>query len=195
MSFDPVAPTRTYCPDTVSELLRSRRTIHHFYPDRPPQHTILHAIELARWVPNHHATEPWHFYLLGPETAEAIASLNRDLVTAERGEAVGQAKYERWCGMPGWLVVTCDTSTDPLRQQEDYAACCCAIHNLSLYLWSEGIGTKWTTGAVTQEATFYDMIWVDPIVEKVVGLLWYGYAREIPQVKRKEINTYLVTLP
>ena len=50
----------------VAELLRSRRTIHHFYPDHPPPHIILQAIELARWVPNHHATEPWHFYLLRP---------------------------------------------------------------------------------------------------------------------------------
>ena len=135
------------------------------------------------------------FTCYGLETAEAIASLNRDLVTVERGETAGREKYERWRGIPGWLVVTCGVSTDPLRQQEDYAACCCAIHNLSLYLWSEGIGVKWTTGAVTQETAFYDLIWVDPMVEKVVGLLWYGYAREIPQVNRKEVNAYLVTLP
>ena len=27
--------------------------------------------------------------------------------------------------------------------REDYAACCCAVHNLCLSLHAEGIGTKW----------------------------------------------------
>jgi len=180
----------------VAELIRSRRTIHEFLPQQPPpRELILRGIELARWAPNHLLTEPWRFYLLGPQTAAAIARLNAELVSRKQGPAAGQDKLERWLTIPGWLVVTCENSNDPIRAREDYAACCCAIQNFALYLWGEGIGVKWTTGAVTRKPQFYDLIWVDPAVETVVGLLWYGYPAEIPQTPRKALNEILVELP
>ncbi len=179
----------------TEQLLRSRRTIHNFALELPPHATILRGLELARWAPNHFLTEPWHFYLLGPDTAEAIARLNAALVARQQGAAAGEAKFERWRKVPGWLVVTCENSDDALQGKEDYAACCCAIHNFSLYLWSEGIGVKWTTGPVIREPEFYDLIWVDPEVETVVGLLWYGYPAEVPQTPRKPLSQVLVELP
>ena len=126
--------------DTASELLRSRRTIHDFREDPAPAELVREALDLARWAPNHHLTEPWRFYLLGPETAAAIARLNAEIVTAKSGPEAGAAKLDRWSRMPGWIVVTCANTEDPLRAREDYAACCCAIHNFSLFLWSQGSG-------------------------------------------------------
>ena len=93
------------------------------------------------------------------------------------------------------MVVTCDLSDDPLRELEDYAACCCAIQNMQLYLWSQGVGVKWTTGPVTRSPDFYDLIWVDSAVEKVVGMVWYGYAENVPMIRRKEVDEIVVTLP
>ncbi|MCP5425210.1 MAG: nitroreductase [Gammaproteobacteria bacterium] len=188
-------PDHSIVTSPVAELLRGRRTIHTFLPELPPRELLLEAIDLARWAPNHGLTEPWHFYLLGKETAQAIARLNAALVSAAHGEAAGLAKLERWLTIPGWLVVTCDNASDPIRAHEDYAACCCAVHNFALYLWSEGVGVKWTTGAVTRDPGFYDLIWVDPHLESVVGLLWYGYPAEIPQTPRKPVAEFLVELP
>ena len=179
----------------AEQLLLSRRTIHNFKRETPPRELILRGLELARWAPNHFLTEPWHFYLLGPETAEAIARLNAGLVTRQKGAAAGEAKLERWRQIPGWLVVTCENSDNALQAKEDYAACCCAIHNFSLYLWSEGIGVKWTTGPVIREPAFYDVIWIDPALETVVGLFWYGYPAEVPQTPRKPLSQVLVELP
>jgi len=156
---------------------------------------LLRGLELARWAPNHHATEPWHFYLLGRQTAEAIARLNAELVAAERGPEAAAEKLARWQAIPGWLLLTCARSGDPLRAQEDYAACCCAAQNLQLYLWSEGVGMKWTTGSVTRDTRFFDLVWVDPAVESVVGLFWYGYASEVPRPGRKPVSEFLVSLP
>ena len=187
-----------YSPDegTVAQLLRGRRTIHDFAAEpEVPHETVLRALDLARWAPNHNATEPWHFYLLGPETAEAICRLNAELVTAKRGDAAGAEKLARWRAIPGWLLLTCDRSEDPVREREDYAACCCAAHNLQLYLWSEGVGVKWTTGAVTRDPRFFDLVWVDPVVESVVGLFWYGYPCEVPRPGRKPVSEFLVSLP
>lgn len=180
---------------SVSELIRSRRTIHDFQTTVPPREILLEALELACWGPNHHLTEPWHFYWLGPETAAAIAKLNAELVSAKRGAEAGAEKLARWQALPGWLVVTCDRNEDSLREREDYAACCCGIQNFMLALWQQGIGVKWTTGPVTREPRFYDLIWVDPATESVVGLLWYGYPLETPMLGRKPLESVLVELP
>lgn len=179
----------------IEQLLRSRRTIHDFLPEPPPQEPVMKALELARWAPNHYLTEPWHFYWLGPRTRRQIAELNARLVAETKGAAAGRAKLERWLAIPGWIAVTCDRNDDPVREEEDFAATCCAVHNAALYLWSAGIGVKWTTGPVTREPAFYDIIWVDPERERLVGVIWYGYAAEVPQTSRRPLQQVLVELP
>jgi len=188
-------PNHRFDAAAAAHLIESRRTIHDFKPETPPRQLLQRAIDLARWAPNHHLTEPWHFYILGRETATAIARLNADLVRRDRGEESGRIKLQRWQQIPGWLAVTCDVSEDPIRAREDYAACCCALQNFSLYLWSAGIGVKWTTGPVTRLPEFYELIWVNPQAETVVGLVWYGYAAELPATTRKPLEQIVVELP
>ena len=58
---------------TISDVMKSRRTIHSFKATPlPPEEIIIAAIEHATWAPNHHLTEPWQFHLLGNETKEKI---------------------------------------------------------------------------------------------------------------------------
>ena len=195
MTHSRVTPHSSQPKHTLAaDLIRSRRTIHTFKPGVPPRAVILQAIDLARWAPNHRLTEPWHFYLLGRETATAIAHLNASIVAEARSPAAGRNKLERWLSMPGWLVVTCQRSADPMRSREDFAACACAVQNLQLYLWSEGIGVKWTTGAVTQDARFFDLLGIDPDEEELVGLFWYGYPAVVPQTQRSPVEAILTEL-
>ena len=180
----------------VSDLIRARRTIHDFVPDKIPEKSlIISAIKQARWAPNHRLTEPWHFYLIGPETAEAVCQLNADLFYEQGEDDKAKTKLARWRTIPGWILVTCERSDDALTEQEDYAACCCAIQNLSLLLWQEGIGMKWSTGSVIRDPRIYDLAWVDIKREFIVGLLWYGYPKEIPSTNRSPIDKSLIELP
>ena len=139
----------------VHGVLRARRTVHDFHPEPVPDASSEQAIELACWAPNHHRTEPWHFYLLGPRTRAALAQLNAAQVRATRGERAAEIKEQRWMAMPGWLLLTCDRNAERIREQEDYAACCCAAQNLLLALWAQGVGVKWSTGEVTRSDAFY----------------------------------------
>ncbi len=182
-------------PSATAALIRSRRTIYRFEPQLPPQATILKAIDLARWAPNHRLTEPWRFYLLGRATAEALAQLNAEIVAQRRGEEAGRKKRAHWLSMPGWLVVTSHIADDPFVTQENYAACCCAIQNMHLYLWSEGIGMKWGTGKVTRHPRFFDLLGIDPDQEKLVGMFWYGYPADIPEKQRKPVEEIVTVLP
>lgn len=179
----------------LAELIRGRRTIELFLQTAIPPELVRDAIEAATWAPNHHVTEPWHFYVLGPETIDRCLDLCRDIVAANKGPEAGDFKRKSWSEKPGWLVVTCRHSADELLQREDYAACAAAVQNLMLYLWKAGVGSKWTTGDITRDPRFFDIIGFDCDEEFVVSLLWYGYPKITPEQKRKGLGDVLSQLP
>jgi len=185
-------PTITGNPDKpdinpVTDLLRSRRTINFFKPDLIPETIIRDAIEVARWAPNHKLTEPWHFYILGAATSSKVKNLMTEIKSAGQSENVRAGVSKRLDAIPGWLVVTCPVSDDPIRQMEDYAACSCAIQNLMLCLWDSGIGVKWTTGQVIRDERFFKIMEIEQRNTLVVGLFWYGYPEVISAQKRKAV--------
>jgi nitroreductase len=176
--------------------LLERRTISQFKPDVPDSEIINRAIEAARWAPNHRFTEPWHFYRLGPENAAQVVQLNTELVKAKKGEEAAAAKAAKWAAVPVWILVTSDRSEDALKDQEDYLATACAIQNLQLSLWADGVGCKWTTGDVTRTKELPELCWFDANCERVVGLLMIGYAAEVPPpVRNKDLPQISVDLP
>ncbi len=178
-----------------AEVLRGRRTIELFLQTPVPEKLILAAIETATWVPNHHVTEPWHFYLLGKETKERCLDLCRDIVTDKKGAEAGEFKRQSWSQKPGWLVVTCQRSEDELLQRENYAACSAAVHTVMLYLWKAKVGSKCTTGDITRDSRFFDIIGVDEAQEFVVSLMWYGYPKLTPTQSRKDFSEVFVKRP
>ena len=171
----------------LGERIRSRRTTKLFLKQQVSRKLIYEAIEVARWAPNHHLTEPWHFYLLGEETIRRAVELTRIVVTEKKDAKIGEFKAQSAAQMPGWLVVTCNKSDDELLQREDYASCCCAVQNLLLYLSEAGVASKWSTGPITRDQRFLDLLDIDSDKAFVVGLFWYGYPKMLPQQSRKDV--------
>ncbi len=179
----------------TAELIRGRRTIDLYLQTPVPGELVRDAIETAIWAPNHHVTEPWRFYLLGEEAKTRCLDLCYDIVSATKGEEKAAFKRRSWSEKPGWLVVTCERSDDELRQREDYGACCAAVQNLLLYLWKVGLGSKWTTGPITRDDRFAEIVGFDPAQAFVVGLIWFGYAKVTPEQSRRPLAEVLETLP
>ena len=121
-----------------ARVLRGRRTVDQYLHTPVPEDLVREAIEVATWAPNHYVTEPWRFILPGAQTIERIVDLNAEVVAERKSPELGEHKRRIWREKPGWLIVTCARSEDRLREQEDYAACCTAIHNFTLYLWKAG---------------------------------------------------------
>jgi nitroreductase len=195
MSGEVNVPVSGKIDPAVSAVIRGRRTIGSFRPEMPPKDVVLQALELAQWAPNHKKTEPWHAVLLGPETAKAVIDLNARVLTEAKGAAEAESKTKKWAQVPGWIAITCDKASDPLRREEDYAACCCAIQNLQLALWSAGIGTKWSTGDVTRHPDFYSLLGIDSASQSVVGLIWYGYPAVVPEQTRRPLESFVREMP
>ncbi|CAM9131896.1 unnamed protein product [Heterosigma akashiwo] len=103
--------------------------------------------------------------------------------------------------MPGWLVVTCQTTAESCGsmdnpaslQREDYAACCCAVQNLCLSLHNAGMGTKWTTGPVNFDVSFGELVGLEE-GEYVVGTIWFGTPESMPAapVKKRLVEDVLI---
>lgn len=178
----------------LAERIRGRRTVALFLQTPVDRKIIRDAIEVARWAPNHHVTEPWHFYLLGDKAMAGNVELIRQIVTEQKDAAKGDFKAEAAEQIPGWLVLTCAKSDDEIRQREDYASCCCAMQNLMLYLSEAGVGSKWATGAVAEDRRLFDLIGADYDKEFIVGILRYGYAKMTPTQTRKEVSEIVTEL-
>jgi nitroreductase len=191
---DPILPVDDVSVSAVADLIRGRRTTNLFEPAPVDASILLDAIEVARWAPNHRLTEPWRFYLLGPET---IASASECWAASEaetKGEAAGVARLKRLNTIPGHFVVTSATDDDELIDIENYAACCCAIQNLMLYLWQRGVGVKWTSGAITRETRLYELLDIDRRKERIVGYFWYGLPKAVAEQQRRNVDEITVLL-
>jgi nitroreductase len=167
----------------VNHLIRARRTVHTYQPDRElPAGALERALEAAHWAPNHRFTYPWRFTIVGPHTRAEVAEVAVRLKSekkelSEEGRAKVRAKVLDPSGM---IVLRQALHEDASTREEDYASLACATQNLMLSLASVGIGTKWTTGRVTRSREVYALLGLDPERERIVGFLWVGYARKDP---------------
>ncbi|WP_437186958.1 nitroreductase family protein [Planctomicrobium sp. SH668] len=181
--------------DAFSEVLRSRRTVSDFLPKVPPLEVVLQAIELARWAPNHKMTEPWRFHFLGPETRHTLIEINRAILTAEKGADHAEKKLARWKTIPGWVIVTSERAEDEIRDQENYAASCCAVQNFMLSLWAHEIGTKWATSPMLRDPRVSQALSIDSTASRIVGLIWYGYPASLPVARRRPVTEITIFHP
>jgi len=153
----------------VQDALLKRKSVDEFDQTPVDDGVLRRAIECAIASPSigGRLTEHWRFIQVGDETVKKIAEL----------EAV-EATAKEWVNVPGRIVVTTElTPYDPVAEMEDFAATCCAIQNFMLSMWSEGVGTKWASGPVTRLPEFADLCGVDTSQERVVGCIWFGFAR------------------
>src|SRR5665809_114474 len=62
----------TVPPTDVATAIATRRTHKAYRPEPVPDELVRELLELARWAPNHHLTNPWRFRVIGPEALERL---------------------------------------------------------------------------------------------------------------------------
>ncbi len=63
-----------------------------------------------------------------------------------------------------------------------------------LYLWPQGIGVKWTTGGITRQQRFYELLGIDSASESIVGFFWYGVPKVMPTQQRRPVKEIVTEL-
>lgn len=176
----------------LQQLIADRRTVHDYRVEPLPEGAVERALTAALAAPNHRMTEPWRFVRVGPVARDRLVEISAALKSGGAGLS-GPALDKLRAKMlsPAELIVVCQVrSEDPTLTREDYAAVACSIQSAMLAWWAEGIGSKWSTGAVTTDARTYEALGVDPSLEEIVGFLWAGYSvREAPKPRRRRALT------
>ncbi|MGA0869293.1 MAG: nitroreductase family protein [Planctomycetota bacterium] len=183
----------------VHEAIRSRRTIHSYRTEPLPEGCLERALGAAILAPNHRLTFPWRFTRVGAETRAHLAALAVRLQTEKQGalpaEVVNKIR-SKVLDPAELIVVTVVRHEDPFTAREDYAATACAIQNLHLALWAEGVGSKWSTGGPTRHEDGYRILGIDRNVEEIIGFLWAGLPAKVPPCpERPALETFVRTLP
>lgn len=177
--------------NNILEIIHQRRTVYAFKPDPVPEPLLSQALEAAVWAPNHYLTEPWRFYVIGPQTrkklAERYATLRADKRQQPGTEAwqqVYQQALVRFDAIPGMLLVGQALAEDDIQREEDYAAVCCAIQNFQLAMWAQGVGVQWSTGPIIRDPETFALTGTSEALLRWVGILYYGYPECVPKSKR-----------
>ena len=175
--------------DTKKAIFK-RRTIHLFDKKKVSETIIENAIEAANQAPCHRLTFPWRFYSVGSKKRIQILELALD-IKFQNKEIDHKSKNlfsKKYLDPSHLLLASQVLSEDQLIKKEDYAACSCAIQNLSLSLTTSGVFTKWSTGAITRNPKIYNIAGINPSKEELIGFIWIGYGKELPEISRPLIS-------
>ena len=153
----------------VEEAIRTRRT-HKAYGAEPVDRATLDdLLELARWAPNHHLTNPWRFRVVGPE---ALARLE----AASDPESASKLRRA-----PTLVVASVVLTGDPVADEEDLAAAACATYIVLLAGHARGLATYWRTPAVLRTDAGRAAVGLGA-GERALGLLHLGAPRQEQRV-------------
>lgn len=149
----------------VEDAIRSRRTHKAFAPDPVPRELIDELLELGRWAPNHHLTNPWRFRVVGPV---ALARL-KDVAGLEAA-----AKLDR---APTLVAATVVGADDPVQEEEDLCATACAVYAVLLAAHGRGLAGYWRTPGVLRTREGLEALGI-PQAERFVSLIHLGWPRQ-----------------
>ncbi|MEN3281322.1 MAG: hypothetical protein V7607_2462 [Solirubrobacteraceae bacterium] len=149
----------------LEEAIRTRRT-HKAYRSEPVDRALLdELLDLARWAPNHHLTNPWRFRVLGPG---ALALLK---------EAAGPDAAGKLDRAPTLVAVSVTQTGDPVADEEDLCAAACAAYIVLLAAHGRGLAGYWRTPEVLRTAEGRAALGIGDD-EHAIGLLHLGPARQ-----------------
>lgn len=147
------------------DAIKSRRSVKRFTGREVTRAEIEALLSAATLAPNHKLTQPWRFYVLGPEARYAYglalgARKAKKLPDPAAGAALRETVGAEHRALPGMIAVAVVNEENPETHEEDYAAAMMAVQNIALTAVALGLGTHLKTGAVMH----------DPAARAAVGL-------------------------
>lgn len=146
----------------LETAIRTRRTHKAYRPEPLAREAVEELLELARWAPNHHLTNPWRFRVVGPG---ALAALK---------EAAGPEAAPKLDRAPTLVSCSAVQTGDPLADEEDLLATGCAAYVVLLAAHARGFAGYWRTPEVARTPAGRAALGL-PDGERFVGLLYLGH--------------------
>ena len=167
----------------VGYAIRSRRTHKQYGAEPLDEATLRELLDLARFAPNHHLTQPWRFRALGPEARARIEA------------AAGAKEAMKLRRAPTLVLATATLSGDPHTDDEDLHATAAAVYAVLLGATARGLASYWRTPACFEEPGVREVIGLGAN-EQVVALIHLGPpVSEPPAKERLPLEDVLTFLP
>jgi nitroreductase len=169
----------------VEKAIRTRRTHKAYGPEPVEPSELRELLELARWAPNHHLTNPWRFRVLGPSTREALMEL------AEEESPGAAVKLRR---APTLVAVSALASGEAAQDREDLLATAVAAYIVLLGAHARGLAAYWRTVALLEHPRARELLEIAP-EETPIGLLYLGDPVQEQRVpERAPVEDYVFEL-
>ncbi|HSJ18405.1 MAG TPA: nitroreductase family protein [Solirubrobacterales bacterium] len=164
----------------VETAIRTRRTHKAYKPEPVERETLEELLELARWAPNHHLTNPWRFRVVGPRALERLK------------DAAGPESASKLDRAPTLVVCSCKLSGDPVQDEEDLHATAVAAYIVLLAAHGRGLAGYWRTPGVLRTDEGHAAVGL-PDNERFVSLLHLGRPIQDKQPPERAPTADLVT--
>src|SRR3954452_528623 len=167
----------------VEQAIRGRRT-HKVFERKPVDRaTVEELLELGRWAPNHHLTEPWRFRVIGPETFERLVAGGAPSEASKLGRA------------PTLVAASVVYTGDDYQNREDLLATGAAVYIVLLAAHARGLASYWRTPGLFETGAAREALGMEPN-EEFVGLIHLGRpGTDAPTKERKPPGEYVTFLP
>jgi nitroreductase len=167
----------------VEDAIRGRRTHKQFGAEPLDTATLRGLLDLARYAPNHHGTQPWRFRILGAQTRARLEA------------AAGEKEALKLRRAPTLVLATAALSGEPTTDEEDLHAVACAVYAVLLGATALGLASYWRTPAVLTEPEARELLGL-AANERVVSLVHLGPAiSEPPEKERAGFDDVVSVLP
>jgi len=155
---------------SVRDVIKQRRSIGQMTDEQPSREQIEQLLEAATYAPNHHITEPWHFFVLTGDARAELGKVMAESLKAQMEEPTSkksQFQQLKECNKPQRAPVVITVAVRGIADQEEFLehveATAAAVQNMLLAAQEMGLATIWRSGSASH----------DPQVKR-----WFGLAPE-----------------
>lgn len=171
----------------VFDAIAARRSVRKFTDRTPTQGELEQLMQAAVLAPNHRLTNPWRFYVLGPDARAAygLALGNRKAKKATdeaHADTIRRNTSDEHRAQPCMLLVAMVLNENAEIREEDYASTMMATQNICLAATAIGLGTHIRSGAIMDDPAARAAGGV-PEGERIIAVLTVGEPMETPDAK------------
>jgi nitroreductase len=167
----------------VRNVIKQRRSVGQMTEEQPSREQIEQLLEAATYAPNHHLTEPWHFFVLTGAAREELgkimaASLKERMEEPDSKKSQFQLLKESNKPLRAPVVIT--VAVKGVADQEEFLerveATAAAVQNMLLAAQEMGLATIWRSSSASYNPQIKRWFGLAP-PDHIVAFLYVGFPK------------------
>jgi len=169
---------------SVRSVIEQRRSIGQLTEEVPTREQIEQLLRAATYAPNHHLTEPWHFFVLTKASREELGEVMANALRVRMRETYSKKaqmlllkERHKPLRAPVIIMVSVKKVVPQSEFMERIEAASAAVQNMLLAAHEIGLATLWRTGDAAYNIHVKRWFGLEP-EDHIVAFVYIGFARE-----------------